>query len=456
MRIVDISLVSGLVVGALAVGPAFPQTPSAEPWYSTHVWDFPQQLTVSGFDSEIWFNWGKSIAADDAGHVHMVYLENISGSSATSLGEGRIQYLRSSDDGETWPLHVSLTGLDAKIVGRPKVAAFGTHVYVAFQVVIDLDTPPSHPPGNPHAIIALLISHDRGQSWADPIPISANPVGSVPAAPPSVFARGPFVHVAWNDDRTQAAQEVYVRSSNSYGANWTAPMLVSEDDDIPSWTPSVALWGDQIYVAWTDEKDHEPACTGGNPCKEELYFRRSLDFGANWDPEQRLTDDGPGPAASTWAPSIDVWEDQASGEIVVHVTYFDQKTPTGNFEVYYQRSKDGGVTWSDEVLLSDYDFPDPPPVSYRPVITTFGGDLVHVVWVAGAGIAGTGGASDVYYRKSEDQGRTWGAIERLTAGMISTANQPSIAVAPSQKVHVHWHDDLTWTNQIYYQRTLLP
>jgi hypothetical protein len=29
-------------------------------------------------------------------------------------------------------------------------------------------------------------------------------------------------------------------------------------------------------------------------------------------------------------------------------------------------------------------------------------------------------------------------------------------IAPSQKVHVQWHDDLTGINQIIYQRTLLP
>lgn len=431
-----------LVVGVLVVSPFTPQAWSAN-------WDTPQQLTTSNFDSQVWFNWGKSIAADDAGYVHMVYLENISGASPLEFSQGQIHYLRSSDEGATWPVDISLTGLDNLIVGRPKVAAFDTHVYIAFQVVVDQATPPTQPPSNPYATQAMLISHDRGQSWETPFSISANPLGSVPAGPPSVFARGPFVHVAWNDDRT-GTQEVYVRSSSDYGMNWTAPMLVSKDDGKPSWTPSVALWGDDIYVAWTDEQDHVPACTGGPDCKEELYFRRSLDFGANWDPEQRLTFDPLNQAASTWAPSIDVWEDPNSGEIFVHVVYFDQKTPSGNFQVYYQRSEDGGVTWESEVLLNN---PDPLTNSYRPVITTFGGNQVHAVW-AGTNISG---GADVYYCKSDDQGHTWGTIENLTTGGItSTAHQPSIAVTLSQKVHVQWHDNVTGVNQIYYQRTLTP
>ena len=450
------SAVAGLAVGILAIGSVALKAWSAEPGPSGPVWDIPQELTGSGFESEVWFNWGRSIAADDAGYVHMVYLENISGSSPTSLGEGRIHYLRSTDEGATWPVHLSLTGPDAMIVGRPKVAAFDARVYVAFQIVIDLATPPTYPPSQPHATIAMVISDDRGLSWRAPFSVSANPVGSVAAAPPSVFARGPFVHVAWNDDRTQGAQEVYVRSSRNHGNTWTGPMLVSNDDGKPSWTPGVALWGDHIYVAWTDEQNHEPACTSGTTCKEELYFRRSLNFGVDWDPEQRLTEDPKTMEASTWAPSIDAWEDQASGEIFVHVAYFDQKTPTGDFGIYYRRSEDGGVSWSDEVLLSDYNDPDPPRISYRPVIATFGGDQVHAVWAAGDGNEGSSGASDVYYRRWEKQGRTWGAIENLTARTASTASQPSIAVAPSQKVHVQWHDDLSGVNRIYYQRTLLP
>ena len=448
--------VVALGIGVLVIGLLARQAWSTEPQGLSHVWDMPQELTSSGTDSEIWFNWGRSIAADDTGHVHMVYLENIGGATPTGLGEGRIHYLRSSDEGATWPVQLSLTGPDAKIVGRPKIAAFGSRVYVAFQIVVDLATPPTDPPSNPHATIAMLISNDRGLNWRPPFSISDNPLGSVPTAPPSIFARGPFVHVAWNDDRTQAAQEVYVRSSNSYGAIWTDPVLVSEDDGKPSWTPSVALWGDNIYVAWTDEKHNAPVCTAGNGCKEELYFRRSLNFGRDWDLEQRLTEDPENDAASTWAPSIEVWRDRASGEIFVHVAYFDQKTPDGDFQVYYQRSEDGGRSWSDEVLLSDYDGPNQPLVSYRPVLSTFGGDTLHMVWVAGDGIAGSGGASDVYYCKSEDQGRTWEALENLTAGTAGAAGQPSIAVAPSQKVHVQWHENIRGTNQITYQRTLVP
>ena len=90
------------------------------------------------------------------------------------------------------------------------------------------------------------------------------------------------------------------------------------------------------------------------------------------------------------------------------------------------------------------------------MLSTFGGDTVHVVWVAGDGIAGLGAASDVYYRKSENRGRIWEPLENLTAGTSGIAGQPSIAVAPSQKVHVQWHDNMSGVRQIYYQRTLVP
>jgi len=288
------------------------------------------RLTESAIHSEVWWNWSRSIATDGEGKVHLVYLENVSGAGPKELAQGTVYYMRSEDEGSTWPHQAALT--DHRLLGHPKVAVSDDHVYVVYRTVVDGASPPASPPAEPHDIYMLLRSDDGGTTWDKPFVISDNPPGHAPAGPAGLFARGPRVHVAWSDDR-DGSPEVRIRSSSNRGDDWNAARPVTAPDGHASRTPSVADWKGLVYVAWTDDRHESPACAGDD-CPEELYFARSTDFGKTWEHETRLTTDPPDKLASTRAPSIDVWENPeapaeaaAADRMLVHTSGRTRKHP---------------------------------------------------------------------------------------------------------------------------------
>jgi hypothetical protein len=94
----------------------------------------------------------------------------------------------------------------------------------------------------------------------------------------------------------------------------------------------------------------------------EIYYRRSLDGGATFEPTQRLTFAG----GFSQRPSLAV-----DGR-AVQLVWFDERD--GDVEVYTKRSADGGVTWGPDVRLSTA-----RGTSELPSLAV-GAGVAHVVW----------------------------------------------------------------------------
>jgi hypothetical protein len=180
----------------------------------------------------------------------------------------------------------------------------------------------------------------------------------------------------------------------------------------------VAATANDVYAVWHDD-------TKGN---YEIYFRRSSDKGVTWGRTKRLTHN----AGDSRGPDIAV-----SGSDI-HVVWFDDSP--GNPEIYYKRSSDNGVTWSVAVRLT-HSAGD----SYFPRIAV-SGSSTHVVWHDN-----TPGNSEIYYRRSTDNGANWGGKKRLTrnSGGSSLAD---IAVSGSN-IHVVWQDLTPGDWEIFYKRS---
>src|SRR6187401_1769355 len=82
-----------------------------------------------------------------------------------------------------------------------------------------------------------------------------------------------------------------VSSNLSYG-QWTPDLRLTNDPGSSTLTGNfsrgIAASGDSLYVVWIDNRD------GNN----EIYFKRSVDNGASWGADTRLTSNS---AASTLA-----------------------------------------------------------------------------------------------------------------------------------------------------------
>jgi len=161
----------------------------------------------------------------------------------------------------------------------------------------------------------------------------------------------------------------------------------------------------------------------------EIYYKKSTNGGASWSANQRLT----WTANGSYDPDIAV---ASSGR--VHVVWHDYTS--GNYEIYYRGSTDGGTSWLPSQRLTWT-----PVMSKSPTIAVDGVDRIHVVWDDSAP-----GNPDVYYRRSVTGGASWTPTQRLTR---TSGNSffPAIACSPAGHLHVVWSDDTSGEYEVYYQ-----
>ncbi len=368
-------------------------------------WEPDRRLSRSEAASQTSINFARSIAADAAGRVHLVWKEAVGGNT-------EIYYKRSPDGGVSWSPAVRLSSAaGVSESGNPGIAISVNLVHVVWW---DIRT------GAPQ--IFHKRSQDGGLTWSADAQISNSPAH---AAFPSIAAQGNSVYVVYADLRDGRPQVYYLRSLDS-GVFWSAPVRLSASMPHSSYTPTVAVWNSNVYVAWTDTRDFAQPTT-----LEEEYFRRSTDGGATFEPEQRMTTDPPGSPANSWAPSL------AARDQYVWFTWFDARE--GNFEIYTRRSLDGGASWSADTRLTTTS-----GQSLRPVISQRGDQLYIVYWET------TGSEEEVYFLQSNDLGTSWSAPEQLSSSGRG-ANYPGVAVSTTG-VHVAWTDARDQNAEIYYKR----
>jgi len=258
-------------------------------------------------------------------------------------------------------------------------------------------------------------STDGGSSWGPDTRLTNNTASS---DYPSVSVSGSVVHIVWRDNRDGNA-EIYYNRSTDGGVSWGADTRLT-NAPAESHTPSVSLSGQVVHVVWEDNRD-------GN---REIYYKRSTDAGVSWSADTRLTNN----SAASYSPSASV-----SGS-VVHVVWYDNRDGVNNYEIYYKRSTDAGVSWSADTRLTNNS-----AASYSPSVSV-SGSVVHVVW-----FDSRDGNLEIYYKRSTDGGVSWGADARLTNNTAVSGN-PSVSVSGSV-IHVVWNDNRDGNPEMYYKRS---
>ena len=127
-----------------------------------------------------------------------------------------------------------------------------------------------------------------------------------------------------------------------------------------------------------------------------------------------------------------------------HVAWHDD-TP-GNFEIYYRKSTDEGATWGPTIRLT-WNSGD----SFFPSLAIHEDDTIHLAWQDG-----TPGNFEIYYKKSTDGGATWTAVQNLTL-TSSYSGTPRIAAgfSPSfyPSIQLVWSEGMSATNwEIYHKK----
>lgn len=154
---------------------------------------------------------------------------------------------------------------------------------------------------------------------------------------------------------------------------------------------------------------------------------------AQWESDVRLTNNNSqSTRAYNNARTID-----SDGEIL-HTVWSDGRD--GNYEVYYKKSTNAGVSWGADTRLTNS-----AGFSFYPAISV-SGNRIMVTWTDDRN-----GYYDIYFKKSDDAGNTWSPDIRLTNN-TTTSNYPSID-ASGNIIIIVWQDSRHSNYEIYSKRS---
>lgn len=360
-------------------------------------WEPDVRLTNDFDSSRTSYNMAWCIAAS-GDFVHAVWRD-------TRDGNSEIYYKRSADGGVNWEADERLTN-DPASSSSPAIAVSGNVVHVVWNDYRD---------GNWE--IYYKRSTDEGLSWGTDTRLTFDPAISFQ---PVISISGLVVHLVWRDDRDGNIEIYYKRSTNG-GITWEPDIRLTNDNDW-SYNPSIATSGSDVHVVWNDYRDGSL----------EIYYKRSEDGGISWGADTRLTYAG----TVSQLPSI------AASGLNVHLVW-DEYHSSSNYEIHYKRSMDGGISWDNDLRLTDaFGYSICPNLSLS-------GSVVHLVWEDDRE-----GDYGIYYKRSEDGGINWGADTLLSNNGFMKSEHPSVSVSGSV-VHVVWFDNRDGNYEIYYKRNPL-
>ncbi|HXG00715.1 MAG TPA: sialidase family protein, partial [Bacteroidota bacterium] len=232
-----------------------------------------------------------------------------------------------------------------------------------------------------------------------------------------IAASGDVVHAVWYDDRA-GNLEVFYKRSTDRGASWQADVQLTHNTGF-SYQTSIGASGSIVHLVWRDN-------VAGN---DEIYYKRSTDAGITWQPDSVRLTNSTGQSA---CPSL------AVAGSTVHVVWHDNRD--GNYEIYYKRSTDEGLTWAADSRLTNN-----TSTSQYPSVAV-AGQAVYAVWQDNRD-----GNDEIYYTRSTDGGLTWQPDVRLTNNTLFS-RYPSVA-ASGVFVHVLWQDFRDGNWRAYYKRS---
>ena len=170
----------------------------------------------------------------------------------------------------------------------------------------------------------------------------------------------------------------------------------------------------------------------------DIYYSASNDGGRTWT--KRL-DVSPTAGVST-RPRVAV---EKSGAI--DVVWTDTAYGVLNPEIFFTRSTDNGRTWATPINISQT-----AGASKDPELAVGPDDSIHVIF---SDTPTTSPSRDVYYTSSTDGGKTWSKDRQLenVSNTPTDSSEPTLAIAPDGTVNAAWKEEdpsPAAKHQIYY------
>jgi hypothetical protein len=245
----------------------------------------------------------------------------------------------------------------------------------------------------------IYYSHWSDGQWTEPVDVLLTPGGALAWVADIEVDRSGTVHVVW-----MAGDGLYYSNAEFEGATkpqgWATPTRLAENVAFSGW--AAALLNDRqerLHLVYGDSR------------ALLLHHMYSDDGGARWSSPGTVGETGGVNEATT---STMLVQDGAGR---LHATWTVREMPRGwpGTRAFYARSLDGGLTWSEPLLVDDLysELYDPDRGPFFLSVGTRGRDEVHLAW-AGAPKGGR------WHQWSSDGGETWRPMEPVFGDRFGT------------------------------------
>ena len=194
----------------------------------------------------------------------------------------------------------------------------------------------------------------------------------------------------------------------------------------------------------TTGSDEVAAASGSN--RFVVWFDNTS---GNWEIWfRRSTDNG-----ATWKPAVNLSNNLGDSGLPrisvsgsnVYVVWWQQLEGSSQADIFFRRSTDNGVTWGPKINISSNGIVGSNPAS-TPQVTSFGSS-VYVVWDQG-----DNSNRDIFFRRSSDGGATWKPVLNISNNKHSYDEK--IAVSGTN-VYLVWSKEIPGSSifEIFFRRS---
>ena len=215
------------------------------------------------------------------------------------------------------------------------------------------------------------------------------------------------VYVVWVDGKG-----VYFRSSQDNGTEFGAPVLISNIKRLASDPQIAATEEGSVFVVWVDSKR-----LGADT---DIMIRSSSDGGQNFGNDERISRKND---VLSFSPAIAATENE-----YVYVARADKEIASGDTDIIFRSSVDGGQEFNDNVYLNRE--PKDISISFSPQIAATERGNVFTTW----------SENRIQFKQILDNGTTFSQTISLNNDTMLESS-PQIAATENGNIFLIWVDE---------------
>jgi len=330
------------------------------------------------------------MAVDSSNNIFIAYEDDTSGIP-------HIYLKKSTDSGLTWTNKQLTWGTNRKV--DPTI---GVDSSDSLHLVFKGDS----------NYLYLKRSTDAGNTWSS----MKNVTGSYAYDPDMTLGSGSDIYVVYQGSASGNFEIFFTKSTDS-GNTWSGQKRVTWNAGTSS-RPLIAYESTgNIHVIWADDS------TGSY----QVFYRKSTNDGASWSPTKRMT-----------------WTSKPAYRLAMAVDSTDTIYvffELGYYDIYLKKSTDSGTSWTGTKRITW------THESSAPIVCIDANDTIHLCWKQFYSMVGR----DVCYKQSTNGGTSWSGVKRLTYGIQSNTESPTIASDSNNDIHYAWEGEKPGNFEIFYK-----